>query len=442
MRALSSVVLRNAASSVHRSYNQTEMSIGETKTFDLTVDETEEEVALRIQGDVERGLEHLGRQQFDPAIAAFKLALANSPNTSPVRDVVTHNLLTAYKGRVNELLAAGEPLHVNRYVPEMSALDLKTSMRSDTGFRRQFADQLRNLALDFYNHRQHEPALFFIRKALGIERCPSYYVELTNALAWTKQPARLSDYTGDYSEKDLGRHIFLACAPKSGSTFLKNVLQSVTGFKPMFSVFAALQNEQEMDLPNLVRFGNQNTVTQQHARASEANIQMMQAFGVRPVVLVRNIFDSVASLLDFYTGGYVFSTYFEKDDFLALSRDEKVDLLIRFVIPWYFQFVASWQKAEREGRLEMLWLTYEEMVSDKPGTVRRILDLYDVRLSEGVLEAKIADIEGEKDKNRFNKGKTGRGSDVLTNAERDRITSLARYFPKADFRPFGVEFNA
>src|SRR5205085_1601312 len=119
------------------------------------------------------------------------LALSKSPDTSPVRDIITHNLLTAYKGRVNELLRAGKPLELNRYFPEMSTLDLRTSMRADIAFRRQFADQLRNLALDFYNHRQHEPALFFIRKALGIERCPSYYVELTNALAWTKQPARL-----------------------------------------------------------------------------------------------------------------------------------------------------------------------------------------------------------------------------------------------------------
>jgi hypothetical protein len=414
------------------------MKIGETKTFDLTVDETEQEIALRIQADVERGLEHLGRGQFDAAIAAFKLALANSPETSPVRDIVTHNLLTAYKGRVNELLAAGDALHLNRYFPEMSALDLKTSMRADSGFRRQFADQLRNLALDLYNHRQHEPALFFVRKALSIERCPSYYVELTNALAWTKQPAKLSDYTGEYSEQNLGRHIFLACAPKSGSTFLKNVLQSVTGFKPMFSVFAALQNEQELDLPNLIRLGDQNTVTQQHARASEANIQMMQGFGIRPIVLVRNIFDTVASLLDFYTGGYVFSTYFEKDDFLALSREEKVDLLIKFVIPWYFQFVASWQKAEREGRLDMMWITYEEMLADKPAAVRRILDFNDIKVPSGLIETKVVEIEGEKDKNRFNKGKAGRGNEVLSNVERERIISLAQYFPKADFTPLGV----
>lgn len=409
-----------------------------SRTFGLEVDEADQASALELQKDVERGIAHLNGTQYDAAISAFKMAKVRAAAGTPVRDIITHNLLTAYKGRITELLAAGEMRHVNRYLPELSSLELRSELRDDDGFRQTFADQLRNLALEFYGHRQHEPALFFMRKALSLEKCPSYYVDLTNALAWTKQRARLSDYTDAYPESALGTHIFLACAPKSGSTFLKNVLQSVTGFRNMFSVYAALQNEQELDLAHLVKFGNTDTVTQQHARASEANIQMMQAFGIRPTVLVRNIFDTAASLLDFYTKGYVFSTFFDRKDFERMSADQKIELLIDNVLPWYFQFVASWQRAEEDARLEIDWLTYEEMIRDKPAAVERILRFNGVQRSREQIAAQVGAIEGEADKNRFNKGQTGRGDELLSSTQKERIAALARHFPSRDFGILGI----
>ncbi len=406
--------------------------------FELSVEENERELALQIKQDVDRGLRYLELNQADAAILAFKLAIEKSEVGSNVRDIVTHNLLTAYRKRIEELLKSGDVAPVNRYTPEVSALQLTGEMANDKTFRGKFADTFKNLGMDFFQARQHEAALFFIRKAIAIEPCPSYYVDLTNALAWVKTPARLADYTKDYTERDIGRHIFVTCTPKSGSTFLKNVLVAVTGFKDVFSVYSALQNEHELDLPQFAKFGKENKVTQQHARASEANIQMMQAFGVRPVVLVRNIFDSTASLLDFYTKGFTFSTFFNKDEFLAFDDAQKIDLLIEFAIPWYFQFVASWQRAEREGRLEMMWLTYEEMIKDKPATVQKVLEFNGLDAPLDFIQTKIAEIESDGEKNRFNKGVSGRGKVVLSEAQKSRIANLARHFPSTDFSLLGL----
>ncbi len=412
--------------------------MSETSPIEVTVSPEEQETALRIQQDVDRGLEFLNSGQHDAAISAFKMALQAAPDRSPVRDIVTHNLLTAYKARINQLLANNEPVHVNRYIPEVQALTLTSPLVNDKAFRTKFADQLRNLSLDFYNAAQFEAALFFIRRALVFDQCPSYYIDLTNALARVKTPAQLRDYTREFSEADLGRHVFITCAPKSGSTFLKNLLVSITGFKFMFAVYASLQNEQELDLPHLIKFGNVNTVTQQHARASEANIQMMQAFGIRPTVLVRNIFDTTASLLDFYTNGFVFSTYFDKQEFLSFDDAQKIDLLIEYVLPWYFQFVASWQRAEKEGRLQVNWVTYEDMVADKSAMAARVLSFYGIEAPPALIDQKLTEIESDREKNRFNIGGTGRGKLVLNDEQRDRITRLSRHFPSTDFRCLGI----
>jgi hypothetical protein len=290
----------------------------------------------------------------------------------------------------------------------------------------------------FYEKRQYEAALACFRKAISIQPCPSYYVDLTNALAFTKKKGELRDYTRDYKPTDLGRHIFITCSPKSGSTFLKNVLVGVTGYRDLFPVYAALQNEHELDMPQLARFGDVNTVTQQHARASEANIQLMQAFGIMPVVLVRNIFDTVISLLDFYRQGFTFSTFFDREEFLAFEEQQQIDLLIKYAIPWYFQFVASWKRAEKDQRVEVSWLTYDEMVADKPAAVERVLEIYGIKAPRGEIEKQIALAESDNDKNRFNKGIAGRGRAGLSATQKEAIVELSKYFLKTDFSCLGL----
>lgn len=407
-------------------------------SINIEVNEEEKALAMQIQADVERGISYLDENQAEPAILAFKLAFEKAQANSSVKDIITHNLLTAYRMRVAEILKLTDVTPVNRYLPEIDQLNLTSELAENPDFRGRFADTFKNLGMDFYQARQHEAALFYIRRAISIKPCPSYYVDLTNAVAFLKKPAQLRDYTTEYKSSELGKHIFIACSPKSGSTFLKNVLVGVTGFKDLFSVYAALQNEHELDLPQFTKFGKQNTVTQQHSRASEANIQMMQAFAIKPVILVRNIYDSVISLLDFYTKGFTFSTFFDKEEFLQFDEEKKIDLLIEFAIPWYFQFVASWQRAERENRLEIMWLTYEQMIADKTKAVENIFEFYGIQAPEEIIRQKIFEIESDGEKNRFNKGIAGRGKVQLTIAQKEKIRHLATFFPTADFSVIGL----
>ncbi len=406
-------------------------------TLDVGTDR-ERKLALSVQDDIQRGVNYLGHDQADRAVQAFKLAREKAHGHAVLADIISHNLLTAYRQHVDRILKNEDHTRANPYIREAAELTLTGPMSKDPAFRGKFADTFKNMGMDLYFARQYEPALFFFRKAIAIEPCPSYYVDLTNALAWVKTPARLVDYTRDYSATELGKHIFIACSPKSGSTFLKNLLVNITGFKDLFSVYAGLQNEHDLDLPQMVKFGNVDTVTQQHSRASEANVQMMQAFGIRPVILVRNIYDSLMSLVDFYSQGFTFSTFFNKEEFLSFSQDKKLDLLIEFAIPWYFQFVASWQRAESEGRLEMVWLTYEEMIADKVAAAAKIFTYHGMAVAPDVIAERIRIIEGDSDRNRFNKGVAGRGKAGISDRHKERIRQLGEYFPSADFSIIGL----
>ncbi|MGH9799712.1 MAG: sulfotransferase domain-containing protein [Blastocatellia bacterium] len=412
--------------------------MGKGKPTHFAGSRQEQGLAMQIRGDFEIATAKLNQGDTETALIMFKQLLQKSQPRMQGYDAVVQNLATAYKRRIDKLVRdRADSATINQLVQEALALELRGNWLQDKEFRGHFADAFHNIGLIFSRNHQYSISLPLLRKAISIEPCPTYYVSLANALADTKEPARLADYTVAYSPTQLGKHIFIACAPKSGSTFLKNVMVNLTKFRPIFSVFAALQNEHELDLPIWVKFGKTNTVTQQHCRASEANIQVMQAFGIRPIILVRNIYDTTISLRDFYRTGFTTTTYYSREDFDRSTEEQQTDLIIDNVLPWYFQFISSWQRAEADKRLEVHWLKYEEMIGDKAGTVERLLKFHGLNAQRADIEPVVATTEGDTRRNRFNKGVAGRG-ETLTAKQKERIAVLARHYPSADFSCVGL----
>lgn len=388
---------------------------------------------------IDQGIHAMQAGDAASAVHAFERARTLAPDSLPAHAIATHNLLITCKQEIDRLLQDTAFDAATPWLQHALALQPRGSLAEDPGFRQRFADTCYDLGKLFYRSRCWEAALACVRRAIEIRRCPSYYVDLTNALAFTRTPARLSDYMPDCTPAQLGRHLFVACTPKSGSTFLKNLLTDLTGFKDVFSVYAGLQNEQDLDLPQLSQFAKLDKVTQQHCRASEANIHLMQAFGIRPVVLVRNIYDTVMSLLDFYDGGFVYSTFFDREEYVAMDTSARLDLLIDFAVPWYFQFVASWQRVERKQRLPVLWLDYDTLTTDTAACLQRVLRLNGLGAAQEDLDRVIAARNRDARGNRFNRGVRGRGLTGLSPEQRSRIDRLAHAFPGTDFRVLGIE---
>jgi len=390
-----------------------------------------------LQQEVDLGIQALNRESAEMAITLFQSALRKLTADQPLYDHLVHNLLLSYNLVIEQLLKNGDQALAIDFLRAALRLEVSGYMTEDTQFLRKFAGAFQSLGLVFFQNNLSQESLRCCRKAISIYSGPGSYVNLTNSLVAAGERAKLSDFTTEISPEQLGRHIFIACVPKTASTFLKNLLESLTGYRDLFTVYAAGQTEHEIYLPTLREYAQIDTVTQQHCRASDANIHLMQAFGIRPVVLVRNIFDSVMSLLDFYNKG-AFKTSYYRADWLALDEEMKIDLLIENVIPWYFQFVASWELAEKQNRLEMHWLTYEELIADKPSTVLKVLEFYGLGAARRGVEERIREIESEERKNRFNKGIAGRGQSGLNDRQKEQIRRATRYFPTTDFGRIGL----
>lgn len=281
-------------------------------------------------------------------------------------------------------------------------------------------------------------ALEAMREVLAIEPGNPHWRNLVmHLLAETKVPARISDYAPQLREAELGTHIVIACMPKSGSTFLDRLLRQLTEWDERLLTFAFLQNEEELHLPYLVEGARRSSVTQQHFRATEANIQLLQAFAIRPLVQVRNLFDVVVSYADFFDAGATINTFFARR-WDALDRGRRLDLVIDNFLPWYFAFYASWMDAIADRRLDCAVVRYEDLIADKLGVLRRISDFYALGKTAAQCEAAVAAIDGVKSATRFNKGGSGRGAAELSPQQKKRVRGFADYFPDIDFAPVGL----
>src|SRR5262249_44452981 len=244
-----------------------------------------------LQQEVELGAQALSREIPDMAVTMFQSALQKLNVEQPLYDHLVHNLLQSYKLLIETLQQNGDPATVIDFLRAALRLEIRGCMAEDVTFLRRFAGAFQSLGIVLFQHNLPNESVWCCRKAIAVHPGPGSYVNLTNSLAAAGTQARLSDFITGINPEQLGNHIFIACVPKSASTFLKNLLVNVTGYRDLFTVYAAGQNEHEVYLPTLRESAHLDTVTQQHCRASDANIHLMQAFGIRPVVLVRNIFD-------------------------------------------------------------------------------------------------------------------------------------------------------
>ena len=391
---------------------------------------------IQAQKTLEVASEHIRDSSPERATALLSHLFNEGGWSGEVEQVIAHNLVGALRHVVEASLVRGEIEAAGEAARQAMLVPIPDET-PETMLRHR-ADFFTAMGSSFFARRLIQGSLLCQRHAIALYPCPSFQNNLINALAELKAPSTLTDYSDLLEPQQLAPHLLLACQPKSGSTFLKNVLAEVTGFRDIYLFHAAELSAQDIFYPILLEFADTPTVTHQHCRATEANLQILQAFGMRAVVLVRNLHDVLVSLREFFTGGAIVGTRFDVPAWHTLSLEQQMDLLIDLVVPWHLEFLASWQQAEREKRLPILWLTYEEAMRDKQGTIDRILDFHHLSISSEKIQSSITSVLATPEKNRMNKGISGRGDAALTEMQKARIHHLSAYFPSTDFASYGL----
>jgi len=151
-----------------------------------------------------------------------------------------------------------------------------------------------------WNVGDYDLALQSGRKLIELEPENSSTLRVRNHLLLNKCHARATIYDFmdgvDFSVSE--KKFILSAMPKSGSTFLSRSMAKLHDLENFAYFLRGDESEQELNLFMMAGTISIRSSIQQHFRATETNIQLLQAFNIEPVVLCRNIFDSLVSMAD------------------------------------------------------------------------------------------------------------------------------------------------
>ena len=160
--------------------------------------------------------------------------------------------------------------------------------------------------------------------------------------------------------------ILIACMPKSGSTFLSDLISALPDFKrAKFSASPSDGRQHELDEASLKAAGRGNFVGQVHVLYNTWTAKMCKDYRLKPVVLVRSLPDVIVSQRDHIRREGGVGPLFRADPNLTATDDATVEeMIVRFQASWYVNFYMSWRDAPGT-----LMISYEELTADP----RRIL---------------------------------------------------------------------
>ncbi len=215
-----------------------------------------------------------------------------------------------------------------------------------------------------------------------------------------------------------GHSIFIAAMPKSASTYLVRLIEEATGFIPHSYTYNPHQ-EQDLYLPRLTDGYGMNTVSHQHTRPSPKNLDLMEKFNIKPVILTRNLPDVIIShkyllLKDSLNQPSVHAP----EEFKSWHEDKQLDFIVDFAGSWCTQFVGQWHEHAKDA----LWLTYEDVTASPEKALAQVLDYYHISYKDEDIQKAVKVV--------VNSDKEGHGK-KLSKAQLDRLKQFASHYPDA-----------
>jgi uncharacterized membrane protein YkvA (DUF1232 family) len=235
---------------------------------------------------------------------------------------------------------------------------------------------------------------------------------------------------------DPPRHILVACMPKSGSTFLSEMIAQLPGFRRVDLVPAYERREHELDEFCLQQFDRFNFVAQHHVRYSSWTAGMCRDYGLAPIVVVRSLLDVVVSLRDQVRNqNHKWPIFFAEPHHGTLDDAELEAMIARLALPWYLNFYMGWRRAP-----DTMMVDYADLTGAPVAVAADVLAFAGVSASEADIEAALARIRSYGD-GRMNVGVAGRGADLRPETVR-AVLDLIDFYPEAADDPYIQEVKA
>jgi hypothetical protein len=232
--------------------------------------------------------------------------------------------------------------------------------------------------------------------------------------------------------------LLLAFAPKAAGTYLRQAAIETLDGQLVRLVHAQGGRDGTLYLPNLLTCyldaAAPPIVSHVHMQALAANRHFIAALGLKPVIMLRDVADMLASFLDMLEIDPLARAEglncLVPTDFAELSPEAKRDFMIDVIAPWYASYFATWRSFAMEDPQTVLVLRYGEFCRDPLNTLEAMLKHAGFAVSRDECEYGLASVWSERDAFRFNKGVAGRGWAYFSSDQRNRLRRLLSYYPQ------------
>ena len=260
------------------------------------------------------------------------------------------------------------------------------------------------------------------------------------AFAQPDPDGRFSGAFGTYLKR-LGaqrKAILFVFPPKAAGTFLRTAAIAACDGQLLRIVHAQGGRDAQPYLPLLVDYftgglTSKTLVSHIHMQALPANRYILEAFGIRPIIMLRSIPDMLASYWDMLDSDALarqdgLNCYIPQN-FPELSKEQKAEFCIDMLAPWYAGFYATWLEYASIAPKTVLLLQYTQMRADPVGTLAQALNHAGIEVSDARCRQAADEAWNERHALRFNKGEAGRGQVYFSDRHRRRLERLLSYYP-------------
>ena len=232
--------------------------------------------------------------------------------------------------------------------------------------------------------------------------------------------------------------VLLAFPPKTAGTFLRGAAVKATGGEVLRVCYAQGDRDAQPYLPTFLAyyagaFCTGPMVAHVRMQAFPANTAFLEAFGIRPVVMLRSIPDMLASYWDMLEDGGsdlpmgINCTI--SPDFRTMPVEERTAFMIDIIAPWYAGYYATWCSYAQARPGGVCMLRYRDLLRDPAETLTQILAFSRLEQSAERCKHAIETMWAERHMHRFNEGTEGRGRDYFSAGQIARIEKLLSYYP-------------
>ena len=211
--------------------------------------------------------------------------------------------------------------------------------------------------------------------------------------------------------------VMFAFPPKAAGTFLRAAAVQAIDGQLMRVTHAQGGRDATPYLPTFILyyvggFPDSTIVTHLHMQALPSNRSFLEAFDIKPTIMIRDVADMLASYWDMLDTNQSTNNWLNchlPARFADMDSSAKADFLIDMFAPWYASYFASWLSYAEASPGRVCILRYREFLQDPADALQRALGHAGLERTRSDCQQAIDIVWQERGQHRFNRGIVGRG---------------------------------